>query len=365
MAEMVVEAFLDRLASSNFIDYFRRVKLESILNSINQVLDDAEKKQYENPDVKIWLADVKHALYEADQLLDEIATDAPMKKLRAESQPSTSNIFNFIPTFTNPFEFRIKELIKSLDSLAEYKDMLELKKGTCARNVARVSLKPSERSQTTSLVHESHIYCRDDYKKNIINYLLGDNYNDNDNQVSVTSIVGLGGMGKTTLAQLVYNDPKIQERFELKAWVYVSQHFDVIGLTKSILSNFHAPAISDDLDLLQRELQKTLTGKKYLLVVDDVWHKKEEGWEQLLLPFNHGSSGSKIIVTTRDKEVAYVLKSTKLFDLQQLEKNDCWTLFVTHAFHGKSVCDYPNLESIGRKIVDKCGGLPLAIKSMG
>jgi len=131
MAEMVVEAFLgslfdvvlERLASSNFIDYFRRVKLdtlvdklESILNSINQVLDDAEEKQYENPDVKKWLGDIKHGMYEAEQLLDEIATDAPMKKLRAEFQPSTSKIFNFIPAFNNPFESRIKELITSLDS---------------------------------------------------------------------------------------------------------------------------------------------------------------------------------------------------------------------------------------------------------
>jgi hypothetical protein len=97
--------------------------------------------------------------------------------------------------------------------------------------------------------------------------------------------------------------------------------------------------------------------------LDDIWNRNGEIWEQLLLPFNHGSSGSKIIVTTRDKEVAYVLKSTKLFDLQQLGKNDCWSLFATHAFHGKNVCEHPNLESIGREIVDKCGGLPLAIKT--
>ena len=103
-----------------------------------------------------------------------------------------------------------------------------------------------------------------------------------------------------------------------------------------------------------------------MLVLDDIWNGNAECWEQLLLPFNHGFYGSKIIVTTREKEVAYhVLKSTKLFDLQQLDKSDCWSLFVTHAFQGKSVCEYPNLESIGKKILDKCGGLPLAVKSMG
>ncbi|RHN66153.1 putative P-loop containing nucleoside triphosphate hydrolase, leucine-rich repeat domain, L [Medicago truncatula] len=173
-------------------------------------------------------------------------------------------------------------------------------------------------------------------------------------------------MGKTTLAKLVYNDNKIEEHFELKAWVYVSESFDVVGLTKAIINSFNSSADGEDLNLLQHQLQHILTGKKYLLVLDDIWNGNAECWEQLLLPFNHGFSGSKIVVTTREKEVAYhVLKSTKLFDLQQLDKSDCWSLFVTHAFQGKNVCEYPNLESTGKKILDKCGGLPLAVKSMG
>ncbi|GAU20843.1 hypothetical protein TSUD_120350 [Trifolium subterraneum] len=377
MAELVTGAFLssffqvifDRLVSSNFTDYFRRGKLDesveelkSTLDSINQVLDDAEIKQYQIPNVKKWLCDVKHAMYEADQLLDEIATDAPLKKLKAESQPSTSNIFNFISTFTNPFESRIKELIKSLHSLAEQKDKLQLKNQTYAGNVVGFNSKPSERP-TTYLVDASGIYGRDGDKEEMIKVLLSEN--GGSNQTPIISIVGLGGMGKTTLAKLVYNDNKIKEHFEhTKAWVYVSDSFNVVGLTKAILKSFGFSADGEDLNLLQHQLQHKLTDKKYLLVLDDIWNGKAECWEQLLLPFNHGSSGSKIIVTTRDKGVADVLNS-KLFDLQQLDKNDCWSLFVTHAFRDKKLCEYPNLESIGKKIVDKCGGLPLAVKTLG
>jgi len=90
-----------------------------------------------------------------------------------------------------------------------------------------------------------------------------------------------------------------------------------------------------------------------------------ECWEQLLLPLNHGSFGSKIIVTTRDKEVAAVMKSAQILHLKHLEESDCWNLFVRHAFHGKNASEYPNLESIGKKIVNKCGGSPLAVKALG
>ncbi|XP_045819820.1 putative disease resistance protein At3g14460 isoform X2 [Trifolium pratense] len=381
MAKLVAEAFLssfgqyifERLASSNLADYFRRGKLdklveelESTLDSITQVLDDAEIKQYQIPDVKKWLGNVKHAMYEADQLLDEIATDAPLKKLKAESQPSTShNIVNFIPTLTNPFESRIKELIKSLHSLVEQMDTLQLKNQTYASNAVGFNSKPPGIEETTCLVDASDIYGRDVDKEEMIKILLSSE-NDSSNKTPIISIVGLGGMGKTTFAKLVYNDNKIMEHFELKAWVYVSESFDVVGLTKEILKTFKSPAEGEsNLNLLQLRLQQTLTGKKYLLVLDDIWNGNEKSWMQLLLPFDHGSSGSKIIVTTRDKEITYVLKSTKLFNLQQLNKSDCWSLFVTHAFGGKNLDEYPHLEQIGMKIVDKCGGLPLAVKTLG
>ncbi|XP_058784919.1 putative disease resistance RPP13-like protein 1 [Vicia villosa] len=362
--------------------FIRRTDNVDAHNQFNKYIVDhvVKRKQYQIPNVKKWLGDVKHAMYEADQLLDEIATAAPLKKMRLESQPSTSNnFFSYVSAFINPFESRIKEMIKSLKHLAEQKDVLELKNGTCARNEVGVSLKLVERLPTSCLLGGSDIYGRDNDKDEMIKILLSNN--GGGNRTPVSSIVGLGGMGKTTFAKLVYNESRIEEHFELKAWVYVSESFDVVGLTKAILQSFHSSAddefkaiiksFNSSLDdehifnLLQQRLQHVLTGKKYLLVLDDIWNKNAECWEQLLLPFNHGSSGSKIIVTTRDKEVANVLNSTNIFDLHQLQRRDCWSLFVAHAFLGKNACEYPNLESIGAKIVDKCGGLPLAVKTLG
>jgi predicted AAA+ superfamily ATPase len=173
---------------------------------------------------------------------------------------------------------------------------LGLEDGPCASKEGLVRWKPSKRLSTTTLVDVSSIYGRDVHKEKLIKFLLEGN--DSGNQVPIISIVGLGGMGKTTLAKLVYNDKKIKEHFQLEAWVYVSESFNDVGLTKAILTSFGFSADGEDLNLLQHQLQHKLTGKKYLLVLDDVWTGNAACWENLLLPFNHGSSGSKIIVTT-------------------------------------------------------------------
>ncbi|CAJ2638992.1 unnamed protein product [Trifolium pratense] len=364
MAELIAGAFLssffqfafERLASKDFKDLFHNKgllkKLEITLNSINQLLDDADTKQYQNQNVKNWLDELKHEVYEVDQLLDEIALEQRKSKAK-----------RFFSTLTNPFESRIKDLLGNLNFLAEQKDALGLTQRSCTSYDGAVGPQFSKINPTACLVDESSICGREGEKEEIINYLLSTN--DNDKQVSVISIVGLGGMGKTTLAQLVYNDQRIEKRFELKAWVHVPKSFDVVGLTKTILRSFHSSADGEDFNLLICQLQKTLTGKKFLLVLDDVWKGNDECWERLFHPLNSGSPESKIVVTTRETHVASFMKSDHQVPLQQLEEKDCWSLFVKHAFRGKNEFEYQELESIGKKILDKCGGLPLAVKTMG
>ena len=176
----------------------------------------------------------------------------------------------------------------------------------------------------------------------------------------------MGGIGKTTLTQLVYNDRRVEECFDLKAWVCVSDEFDLVQITKTILKAID-PTISDenDLNLLQLKLKEKLNRKKFLLVLDDVWNENYTNWDMLQTLFVVGHYGSKIIVTTWSDKVASIMRSNHTHHLEQLSFEDCWMLFAKHAFKNEESSLHPKLEEIGKEIAKKCKGLILATKTLG
>ena len=172
--------------------------------------------------------------------------------------------------------------------------------------------------------------------------LVCDEYGGND--VCVIPIVGMGGLGKTTVAQIVYNDEKVMKHFELQMWVCVSDDFDFRRVTKSVLesaawTNFDLM----NLDTLQSKLRDILKGKKYLLVLDDVWTDKKSDWDVLRLPLRAGAAGSRIIVTTRDEGVSSVMGTMPPRLLVGLSDKDCWLLFKQRAFENGNADAHPNL----------------------
>ncbi|KAJ1413511.1 P-loop containing nucleoside triphosphate hydrolase [Sesbania bispinosa] len=361
----------ERLASREVLDFFRGRKLnEELLNklnikllSINAVLDDAEQRQIRNPNVKAWLVMVKDAVFEAEDLLDEIDTHVSKSKLKPKSRSITSKVRNiFVPplsSFHKGIDSRMQKVLDKLEYLAKEKDILGLKEASVGSG-SQVSQKMSS---TSLLISEAVIYGRDVDKENIFNWLVSNTENDN-NQLSVISIVGMGGLGKTTLAQHLYNDPRM--KFEIRAWVCVSDEFDVFKVTRAILEAITGSTDdSIDLNMVHGRLKEKLTGKKFLLVLDDVWNEKQDQWEALQTPLTYGAQGSKILVTTRSLKVASTMRSTQTHQLQELQEEHCQRLFAKHAFQNENSQIDHEFKEIGMKIIKKCKGLPLALKTIG
>ncbi|KAG5227232.1 disease resistance protein [Salix suchowensis] len=214
---------------------------------------------------------------------------------------------------------------------------------------------------TSSLVNKKEIYGRDKEKEELISTLLA-----NSDDLSVYAIHGMGGLGKTTLAQLVYTDASVEGHFDLRIWVCVSDDFDIRRLTRAIIESIEdKPCTLQELDTLQRHLQEKLIGRRFLLVLDDVWGHDHEKWNALKDALRVGAGGCAIIITTRLKQVADRIATIPVHQMRRLSEDDSWLLFERLAFGTRRREEYVHLESIGKAIVNKCNGVPLALKALG
>ncbi|KAM3699266.1 hypothetical protein ACJW31_05G012600 [Castanea mollissima] len=369
-----LQKLFDKLTSLDLLKIFNQEqfdadvkKWKTTLMKIRAVLDDVEEKQMTCWVVRIWLDELEDLAYDVEDILDEFATEALRHELIAEA--STSKVLKLIPgcvglnrnyvTFSGRMRFKIKEIDTRLQEIVTQKNDLELK--VKAQGMTKTT---RSRLPSTSLVNEGQVFGRDEDKKAIINLLLSGE--SGDAQLSVIPILGMAGLGKTTLAQLIYNEDNVDNYFDLKAWIHVSEDFDVVRVTKVILQSITCEAYDiNDLNLLQVKLKDKLFGKKFLLILDDVWNENYDYWTQLRCPFEFGAPGSKIVVTTRNDRVSSTLGTTKAYKLKGLSNDACLTIFIQHALGTTDFSACPELEEIGQKISERCKGLPSVAKALG
>jgi len=341
-----------------------RHRLERHLEYVQSMLVDAEAKSETNHAVWTWMKELKAAAYQADDVLDNFQYEA----LRREAESGRSLARKVLSNFTskNRLVFRYKasrDLKKVLDKI----NKLVVEMNMFGLVVLKEAPTQALYRQTHSALQESKdIFGRNDDKEVVVNLLL-DQQDQQD--VQVLPVIGMGGVGKTTLAKMVYNSHRIQKHFELKMWHCVSENFEAIPLVRSIieLATDSRCDLPDTIELLQRRLQETIGRKRFLLILDDVWNEDKHQWEDDLKPLlcsSIGGSGSMIVVTSRSRQVALIMGTLSSHELVCLSEDDSWELFSKKAF-SNGVQEQAELVTIGRRIVNKCKGLPLALKTMG
>ncbi|KAH6812635.1 hypothetical protein C2S51_021653 [Perilla frutescens var. frutescens] len=177
-------------------------------------------------------------------------------------------------------------------------------------------------------------------------------------QLQVISIHGMGGIGKTTLARSAYHDPLVTEYFLVRAWVTVSQDYSVNEVVSNLLVSMKMFDRESYRDGSEERVYKSLKGRRYLIVMDDMWSK--EAWDDVRNIFPDDNNGSRIILTTRLSEVAAYPSSYSPHEMCLLDDNQSWRLLQQKVFEGETNSP-PELQEIGKKIAKSCGGLPLAI----
>nr|XP_048320468.1 putative disease resistance protein RGA3 [Ziziphus jujuba var. spinosa] len=268
-------------------------KLSSTLSTICAVLEDAEEKQNKDKAIENWLLKLRDASYELDDILDEFSMEAPQLGSKDKRSKWTKKLQAPFMSYFHPMNFifhyktanRMKEVFDRLDGIANERMKFHLHEIVEDRHI-----KVRERCQTGPIVTQPQVYGREEGKEKIVYFLVGKAIDFED--VSIYPIVGLGGMGKTTLAQFVFYDKRVTEHFQLKIWICVSDDFDVRRLMREIIESGNGKACDAlEMDPLQRKLQEMLKNKRFLVVFDDVWNDDQEEWDKLKYVLSCGSRG--------------------------------------------------------------------------
>ncbi|KAH0857703.1 hypothetical protein HID58_085964 [Brassica napus] len=227
---------------------------------------------------------------------------------------------------------------------------------------------PSQQRQEFPKIHEGNLVGMEANVKTLLGYLVeGDD-------IQVVSITGMGGLGKTTLARQVFHDNLVKKKFDRLAWVCVSQVCDHIKVWQAILQNFRSKEQQNEIQkmtkaALQGELFELLETSNSLIVLDDIWNK--EDWDLIKRIFPH-KAGSKVLLTSRNERVARPGETYIDFKPECLSDQDSWTLFKSIAMPRKDASEMTpgdeeveKMEKMGKKMMEHCRGLPLAIRVLG
>ncbi|CAL4982980.1 unnamed protein product [Urochloa decumbens] len=351
------------------------------LGDLKDFLADAERKNITDRSVQGWVRELKGAMYDATDILDLCQLRAMKRGPSAEADVGCLNPLLYClrnPLFAHDIGSRIRALNARLDGIKERSASLSFvnlgsyqdRSGSGSSKIVHATSPSGNNSRETSgeldrlsVVGEN---IEEDTRKLV--EIAATTEEERGDNIMVIAIVGIGGIGKTTLAREIFNHEIIDDKFDKRIWLSVNQDFDKAELLRTAITlsggDHHGEKA---LAVLLPILTHALTGKKLLLVMDDVWSHK--AWEDVLeAPMaTAAAEGSRVIVTTRHDTVARGMKAMLPYHhIDKLEDNDAWSLLKKQVVSSEiDETEIDTLKDIGMEIVAKCNGLPLAVKVMG
>ncbi|TVU14046.1 hypothetical protein EJB05_37491, partial [Eragrostis curvula] len=345
-------------------------KLKSKLKRIRATLRDAEDRVVADESSKLWLRELRDVEHAAEDVLEELEFEAlratrlePFKAqllrsraVKGKQKREVSSMYSSAPDRLNR---KIAKIMERYNEIARDRDALRLRSSDGERRHEDNPMMPTTSSK------KCRLHGREVDKRRVIDLLSSDEASCSD-VYSVVPVVGPAGVGKTSLVQDIYNDQDFSSKFDIKMWLWVSQEFDVLKLTRKLAEEaIESPCSFAGMNQMQRVITDRLKEKRFLLVLDDVWDERRDFWLKLQAPLEYAAPGSKIIVTTRSSKVAKMM-ALKIHRLGYLSDTDCWIVCRDAALRGRDsrIID-ESLDSIGQSVAARCKGLPLAAIAAG
>ncbi|XP_073064635.1 putative late blight resistance protein homolog R1A-10 [Primulina eburnea] len=320
--------------------------LQNDLEILQAFIKKSSAKKNKDEALKILMRQVKDVIFEAEDAIDTFVIQAAEKKRQS--------LFA-----------KMNGSIKTLSIANEVQAVrAKMKPFFTEHGVHRAAALSTERGPDTireekkepPMVRRDNIVGLEDETDTLIGYLMEEK-----KELDVISIVGLPGLGKTTIAGKIFRDPKVQYEFPTRIWVFVSQDYKRKDVFLSILKSF--TTITEDMQRktdmeIAQILSDILREGRFLIVLDDVW--TAEAWLDLHVAFPKSNYLGKILITSRHAEVARQANHKRdPHELRLLTHKESWLLFMLEVF-GEPACP-SKLEVHGKLIVDQCNRLPLAI----
>ncbi|KAJ0645134.1 putative virus X resistance protein-like, coiled-coil [Helianthus annuus] len=353
MAEAAVEFLLNNLKQllAYNADLISSIKahvesMYSDLGLLNTFVKGTSERRSNDSVVEELVRQIRIEVYKAEDIIDKYVSEAYTQKTRVGAA-EVINVPDYLVKLRHVGR-KIQDIRKHMKEIYDNKPF------------ANDFFSRTEETIPRSLpcVDEENVFGFEKEAKKVVGCLKAET-----KELEVISVMGMGGVGKTTLAKKVYNDEDIQCNFPVRSWVYVSQVFNLKEVFLSIL--YDVTQVSRDasqwsVDTLAKELNRQLNDETYLIVLDDIWTK--HAWDELKMAFPSNENGSRILITSRNKDVA-IHANTSLGDPYQLRfltDAESWELLKKKVFPKGTRCSR-ELENLGKQIARKCYGLPLAI----